>query len=129
MSKKSFLILKIGIVMALSAVVSVSINYGNWVLPISAMVVSFVVLYATKKKVKDIIEDERDYKIAGNAARHAMTIYSLTSAVAGIFLFIEGRENESLYVAGNVLLYSAMALVLIYSLLFKIYIKRDEDKS
>lgn len=126
MSEKTFLICKIITVMALGAIVSVSINYNNWYLPVIFTVASFALLYTLKKKVKGVVADERDYKIGGKASRLAITIYTVLSVVFGLVLYVEGKDNEVLFALGNLLLYSACFLMLLYSVLFKIYIKKDE---
>lgn len=112
--------------MTLGIIISLSVNYGNWYLPVIAIIAAFAFLFTLKAKVKEVIADERDYKIGGKASQTAMTIYTLLSVIFGIILYIAGRGNEALFAAGNVLLYSACFLMLLYSFLFRIYIKKDE---
>lgn len=125
MTKKTFLIYKIFTAFFLGVIIAASVNYGNWHLPVIATLAGFFLLYALKGRVKEIMEDERDYKIAGDAARWAITIYIAISVVAGLILYIAGKENPSLFAAGNVLLYSACFLTYLYAILFKIYSKKD----
>ena len=129
MSKNAYTILKLSVVIILASIVAVSVSNGNWYLPIISMLVAFTLLYASKKKVKAILEDERDYKAAGNAARWAMNIYTMVSVVLGIFLYVKGKGDAVLYFSGNVLLYSALFLMFLYSVLFKVFIKKDENKN
>jgi uncharacterized membrane protein len=126
MTQKTFLVFKIITAMALGIIVSLSITHDNWYLPVISVLAAFAFLYFLKNKVKEVMADERDYKIGGKASQSAMTIYVMLSVVFGIILYITGKENEALFAAGNVLLYSACFLMLLYSVLFKIYIKKDE---
>ena len=125
MSQKTFLIIRIITAMALAIVVSVFITQGNWYLPVTAVLAAFVFLLLTKKKVKGVIADERDYKIAGKASYMAMTIYTILAVIAGLIIFAKSKENESLMLISNILLYSVCLLMILYSVLFKIYVKRS----
>lgn len=125
MSKKTFLFYKIFTAFFLGILTAVSVNYGNWYLPVIAVVAGFFLLYALKGRVKEVMEDERDYKIAGDAARWAMTIYTAISVIAGLILYIACKNNSALFAVGNVLLYSACFLMYLYAILFKIFAKKD----
>jgi uncharacterized membrane protein len=126
MSKKTFLVIKIITAAILGAVVALSVNYGNWKLPVIVVLTAFVFLNVSKKRVTEVMEDERDYRIAGKASRVAMTVYVMVSVILGLILYIAGRQNSAMFAAGNVMVYSACFLMFIYSVLFKIYAKRDE---
>ena len=125
MTRKTFVIYKIIVAVAVGFVTSVSINNGNWYLPIIFIVAAWAFLFALKKRVREVMADERDYRLAGKASMHAMTIYSILAPVVGLFLYISGKDNAILFAIGNTLLYSACALILIYSLLFKVYERKD----
>ncbi|MFA5083786.1 MAG: DUF2178 domain-containing protein [Candidatus Paceibacterota bacterium] len=125
MTKKTFLIYRIVTVIILSFVVSVSISYGNWYLPVISIITAWVFLYALRSRVKEVIADERDYRIAGKASIWAIKIYASISVIVGMFLFIAEKENEVLYAFGSGLVYSACFLMILYSVLFKIYEKKD----
>ncbi|MDD5356349.1 MAG: DUF2178 domain-containing protein, partial [Candidatus Omnitrophica bacterium] len=102
MTQKTFLVFKIITAMALGIIVSLSITHDNWYLPVISVIAAFALLYSLKNKVKEVMADERDYKIGGKASRSAMTIYVMLSVVFGIILYITGKENEALFAAGNV---------------------------
>lgn len=126
MSKKTFTVYKALTAMALGIIVGVSANSGNWYLPAIFTVAAFVFLFTLKKKVKEALVDERDRKAAGKAHGLAMTIYGMLSVVIGLILFITGKDNPIMFAAGDVLIYSACFLMILYAILFKIFINRDE---
>ncbi|MDD5290772.1 MAG: DUF2178 domain-containing protein [Patescibacteria group bacterium] len=121
MSKKAFLVVRIITVITLSILVGVSINLGNYVLPVVAIITASFLLYFFKGKVKEVMADERDYEIAGRAGRNAMTIYSLIMAIIGTVLMALSKTYPELESPALIVLYSVCFLVLLYSILFKIY--------
>ena len=125
MTKKAFSIWRIIAVMVVSTTVGTFINLGNWYLPVISVIASWIFLSAMKKRVKEVIADERDYMIAGKASNHAMNVHILISVIVGIILYtVGGREGMMLGIA-TTLLYSACFLMLLYSVLFKIYERKN----
>jgi len=126
MTKKRFLVYKIIVAMFLGVVIGMSVNYGNWYLPAISMLAAFAFLYMLKKRVKEVLEDERDYKIGGKAAIWAISAYTMISSISGIVLYVAGKDNPTVFAAGNVLLYSACFLMYLYVILFKVWSRKDE---
>ncbi len=119
---------KLGITVALGAIVAVSVTTGSWYLPAIAIVSAASILFALKRHVRDVTEDERDRKIGGQAALMAMTIHSIVVSVVGATLISLDANDALLYWAGSAMLYSTCGFVLLYSLLFKWYArKQDQD--
>jgi len=127
MTKKAFSIYRIIAVIIVTIIVSISINYGNWYLPVISIMASWLFLYTLRRKVKEVIADERDYIIAGKASGLAMKIYISFSVIIGMILYSTGKENEILFNIATTLLYSACFLMIFYAVLFKIYEKKDKN--
>lgn len=127
MTKKAFSIYRIIIVSLLSIIISASIAYGNWYVPIISFLAAWASLYFLRNKIKEVVADERDYRIAGKAAGLTIKIYTLISIVLGLILYITERENAVLFMLASAFLYSACFLTLLYAILFKIYEKKDEN--
>lgn len=129
MTKKSFSIYRLIAVIIVAIVVSISINYGNWYLPLAAIVASWIFLYALRRNVKEIMADERDYITAGKASLWAMKIYLGVSVIVGFILYTMGTNEKEgiLFGTATALLYSASFLMLVYAVLFKIYERRNGD--
>jgi len=126
MSKKSFLICRIAVSFLLGIVVAVSVINGYWYVAVSAIFAAMLFLWTCRRKVKDVLADERDYQIAGKAARIAFSIFSLALAILGIIIISLGRGIEKYEYIANTMLYSSCALVFLCSILFTIYRKRGE---
>lgn len=127
MSKNTFLIYKIITAAVLGVLVSLSIDHNNWYLPVIGVVSAFAFLSFLKRKVKGVMADERDYRIAGKASYFSITAYSIISVVLGIILVVVGKEDAVFYVIGNTLLYSACFIVFLYAVLFKVFLRKDEQ--
>jgi len=127
MTKKAFSIYRIIAVIIVTIIVSISINYGNWYLPVISIMASWLFLYTLRRKVKEVIADERDYIIAGKASGLAMKIYISFSVIIGMILYSTGKENEILFNIATTLLYSACFLMIFYAVLFKIYERKDKN--
>ncbi|MCL5010993.1 MAG: DUF2178 domain-containing protein [Patescibacteria group bacterium] len=127
MAKKTFSIYKIIVVIFVAVIVSVSFNYGNWHLPIAALIAVWVSLFILRSRVKEVIADERDYKIAGKASILAMRAYAMFAVIVGLALQIAGKNNSVLSAIGSALLYSAAFLMLFYAISFRIYARKDRQ--
>jgi uncharacterized membrane protein len=125
MTKRAFSIYRIIAVAIVSVIVSVSINLGNWYLPVISIIASWLFLYAIRRKVDEVLADERDYMIAGKASSHAIRIYALASVIIGMILYSIGSREGILFSMATTLLYSACFLMLLYAVLFKIYERKD----
>ena len=125
MTKKAFSIYRIIAVSIVTIIVSIFINYGNWYLPVISIMASWLFLYTLRRRVKEVIADERDYIIAGKASGLAMKIYISFSVIIGLILYSTGKENEILFNIATTLLYSACFLMIFYAVLFKIYERKD----
>jgi len=121
MTLKQYTIVRIGIVMLLSAFIASSIVRHDYFWPIVAMVLAMLVLFALRSRVKEVLADERDYVLGGKAARCAMQLFSL-AAVIVMFIFLNlGESDPQMTVIAHVLAYSVCALMLLYSALFGIF--------
>jgi len=121
MSKRTFFITKIITVITLAILVSASVNLGNYILPVVAIITASCLLYFCKGKVKEVVADERDYEIAGRAGKNAMTIYSLVMAITGTVLMALSKTYPELESLALIMVYSVCFLVFLYAILFKIY--------
>jgi uncharacterized membrane protein len=126
MTAKKFLIYRLISTFIIGLVVAISITRGNYLLPIVTILTMMIVLYALKRQVKEVLEDERDYEIAGKAARYTLSIFS---ALAGVFIIIlfALRSSYPIYeTIGVTLAYAVCALLLAYSAIFKYFNNRGK---
>jgi uncharacterized membrane protein len=81
-----------------------------------------------RRRVSEVISDERDYYIAGNAARWTISIYAILAAFGSIVLMALRKTNPSLELLGSTLAYSACFVMLLQSALFYFFAKKDHGK-
>jgi uncharacterized membrane protein len=125
MTKKTFSICRVFIAMILAVLVTLSVSFGNWYLPVIAFVAAWIALYILRSKIKEVIADERDYMINGKASAMAMKIYIFISVIIGLVFYASSKEKDVLFAIGNTLVYSACFLMVLDAFLFKIYEQKD----
>lgn len=114
---------------SLAAVMSQAVVLQNYYLGAAAVLIAVLLMVALKKQVREVMADERDYKLAGDAARWSLTVFATLGSL-GSFLLLTGRgyypEFEA---AGSVLAYAVCALLIIYSLTVKYLQYRESEIS
>ena len=125
MTYKKFKTIKIIISMILGAVIAQAVIFGNYILAVSAILAAAGITLIVKKRVKEVMADERDYQVAGKAARVSMSIFSVLGAAASFVLMAEREANPLYGTIGSVLAYSVCFLLILYSALFAYYAKQD----
>ena len=121
MTKKQFLTFKLFVVVALSITVSISVTARNFIVPAVCMLVAFIALIFVKRRVKEVMSDERDYAVGGKAALVVMQVYALVASV-GVLAFYAFRDNVPSYEPiALTLAYSVCFLLILYSILFRYY--------
>lgn len=121
--------IRIAIAAILGGMVSFSVAKGDYIIPIVAVITALVFLAAMKRKVKGVINDERDYFVAGNAARWTLSIYAILSAMGSVILMSLKESDPSFELLGSTLAYSACFILLLNSALFAIFSKKDDAKN
>lgn len=95
--------------------------YKKFILALIILPVVTLILLWLRKKVKEVIADERDYEIGGRAALLAMQIFSWIGVIA-MFGFYAFSELNPYYEAVAVTLaFSVCFFMLLYSFIFKFY--------
>lgn len=128
MNIKAYNRIRLLIAAALAAMVSFSVVRGNYILPLVAVAAALAVVLAMRRRVEGVINDERDYHIAGNAARWTISIYTILAATASIIFMAEKEANASFEILGSVLAYSACFLMLLNSALFYIFAGKNHGE-
>ena len=128
MTIKKYKICRLAIVIILSMSISVSVSLDNYYLPIIFMLSSIAAMQYCRKqlKTKQVLVDERDYQIAGNAARYTIFVYSWIGAVATFVLMAVSGKEGFLYMLSQYLAFSVCFLMLLNSFLFKYLSKKQK---
>jgi len=118
MSLKQYTILKLLVVIILAMTISISVFVENYIIPIVAIIISMAVMYYFKKRVKGVLADERDYKIAGKAAMWSLCLFSSASVIVGMLFLALSKSHPSLGEYAHFLFYVVCAVMLMNSFLF-----------
>lgn len=120
---------RMAIVIMLSASISVAISMGNYITPIIAIAAGMILLSLGRQKVKGVLADERDYNMAGTAARYSITIFSFIM-MFGVFGFLAFQDqNPEFANIAALLAYLTCGLMLINAVIFHfLKAKESSDK-
>ena len=114
MNKKRFTLFRILIVVAIGIAVGWSVTAGNAIAPIPVVLIGIGLLYFTRSKVKDVLEDERLNTIREKSSRLTFQIFGITAAVAGaVMLALSKNIYPDLASVGFTLIYSVCALIIL----------------
>ncbi len=120
MDRRQFEIFRAVICVAIGAVVVYAVSIGNILLPVIVVVSGFILLSLGKKRVTEVIEDERIYRISERASKSTLQSFGVGIALTGLSLLLLDKHTE----AGYALTFSACALGLLYLIFYKHYSRR-----
>jgi uncharacterized membrane protein len=123
MSLKHYRVVKIIFSFILALTFSQAIIYKNFLIPVILLVVGSLILLVLRRRVTEVIADERDYATAGKAALWAIQVYSWLAVVAMLLFYAERDLNPAYEPMAMVLAYSACLLILVYAIIFR-YLNR-----
>ena len=123
MNRKQFALCGAVIASSIGAIVGYSVCTGNFVLPFVAVIGGILVLQLIKRRVEDVLEDERTYRISEKASRRVLEIFGIGSALTGVTLIALDKHQE----VGYALAFSACILILLYMIFYAYYSMRSLD--
>jgi uncharacterized membrane protein len=118
MTKKSYSISRITIAIVLALICSISIEIQNYIIPAVAVITAMIVLMGMRKRVDTILADEMDYHIAGKAARYAINIYCVITAMLSLYFIAERAKDPVYELLSSIFSYSTCAVLGMNSLIF-----------
>jgi uncharacterized membrane protein len=123
--KEQYRILSIVIVVAIGVVVAFGAVRSSWVLPILTVVIGLVLLVTLRRRVTNILYDERTVVIQQKAASRAMGYVTALTALLGLVLVELSYRGYSDYrLVGHAFIYQAYVMMLVYAL-FTWYYQRQ----
>jgi uncharacterized membrane protein len=122
MTSKQFRWAKVAIAAILAVVITQAVILNSYILASVAVLITILLVIILRRQVKEVLADERDYKIAGDAARWTLAIFSVLAWLMSFVLIMLRNINPAYETAGFILSYTVCALLvvhLIVSLVFK----------
>jgi uncharacterized membrane protein len=123
MTLKQYSRIRIVFAIVIAIVVSQSLVYNNFLIPIAVIIIVSLALMYFRGKVKEIVADERDYAIGGKSALLAMQIFSWLAVICMLVLYALRDRNPTYEAIGMTLAFSTCILMLLYSAIFRFYNK------
>lgn len=124
MNAKKYNKVRIAVAISLALIISQAVSFKNYPLAIIAILAGMIVMYTLKKRVSEVLADERDYQLAGQAAMYSLYVYSFTATLGGFILLMLAKEQPDILGYAYLLFYTVCALMLFNSALFAFYRRR-----
>jgi len=106
----------------LAAIVAWSVMAQNMMVAVAGVSASMISLYLLRKRVKEVMIDERVHRISQMASRTTLQIFGWVSAASAFILIAFGRTiSTGFEQAGYTLAYATCALLLMHSVFCKYY--------
>jgi uncharacterized membrane protein len=98
---------------------------GEFITAIFAVVIGMIVLYMLKGRVKQVIEDERIYKISEKASRRTIQVVGTTTAIIGLSIIgLSKKGYLNLTEVGYSLACFASVLLVVYMIFYGYYARK-----
>jgi len=127
MTKKKFEIIRLFIVIAMTIAIGISVVEGISFIPPLAMVISAGIILILFRRVNEVVADERDYKIGGQAARITFNITATALTALGGSLVAYGVKDPYYYRPGYLLLY-LVTFMLVTNIFAFLYFQKKGEK-
>ena len=102
-----------------------AVKIGNVLIPGPTVIVGTVILYLCKRRIKEVVEDERAQKIGDWASRRTIEIVIIIMAVvATTLLAMSSDDSTALKATGVTLACSIFTLLIVYSILYVFYSRK-----
>ncbi len=125
MKRKKFKQYSMAITIVIGVIIGWSAIRGDLTIALAAVVIGMIILYLLKSRVKQVIEDERVYRISEKASRRTIQIVGTTTALVGLSLIGLSRSGYlELSEVGFSLAYFATALLMVYMIFYGYYSKK-----
>ena len=125
MKRKKFKQYSLAITIVVGIIIGLSAAYGELTIALVAVLIGMMILYILKSRVKQVLEDERVYRISEKASRRTIQIVGTTTALVGLSLIGLSRGGYlELSEVGFSLAYFATALLMVYMIFYGYYSKK-----
>jgi uncharacterized membrane protein len=125
MERKKFKLYGLVITIVAGFVIGLSASRGEPITAVVAVVVGMISLYVLKSRVKQVIEDERVYRISEKASRRTIQVVGTTTAILGLSILGLSRSGYlKLTEVGYSLACFATVLLMVYMIFYGYYAKK-----
>ena len=125
MERKKFKLYGLVITIVVGFVIGLSASRGEPITAVVAVVVGMILLYVLKSRVKQVIEDERFYRISEKASRRTIQVVGTTTALLGLSILGLSKSGYlELVEVGYSLACFATVLLMVYMIFYGYYARK-----
>jgi uncharacterized membrane protein len=115
MSYKTYRMIQALIIVVMAFLAAWVATSDNWLLLIPVMVVFGAILFFLRRKVTEVVVDERVNIIAGKASRLSFVVFVMLAVISAAILIYLGKDSSDvLFNIGLTLDFAACALMVLY---------------
>jgi uncharacterized membrane protein len=112
--------------MALGIVIGGSIAVNNYIIPAIAVLLAILAIQLCKKRLIEVLVDERINRISNKAAMISMRIFTIAATVTGIVMVMLRDKYPQLAPVGYTLAYSVCAFMLLFQAFYTYYSRKGK---
>jgi len=124
MNEKTYSTIRKIMVVIVGAGVAISIFLENLIIAFAIIMFGMAIMVASKKKIKEKLEDERVYTIAQKASMRTVQIFGFSIATISILILIFRNQYPDFELIGSALAYTACGFLIIYGAFYSYYYKK-----
>ena len=125
MERKKFKLYSMLITIIVGFFIGLSAFRAEPITAIFAVVIGMIFLYVLKSRVKQVIEDERVYKISEKASRRTIQVVGTITAILGLLIIGLSKSNYLEFIeVGYSLASFATVLLMVYMIFYGYYAKK-----
>ena len=124
MTKKQFTIIRIFVVICLSISIGLSVQFGYTFVPPLAIIIATALVLYMMHRVKEVMVDERDYRLGGQAARLTFNFTAVGLTALGGSLMAYSVNHPEYYRYGYLTLYLVCFMLVVNIFAFLYYQKK-----
>lgn len=118
---------RIAIIIMLASSISIAINLKNYIAPIIAIAVGMILINLGRQRVKEVLADERDYNLAGTAARYSISVFSIIMVIGMFVLMALQDKNPEFANISALLAYLTCGLMFLNVIIFRFLKTRESN--
>ncbi len=120
MNRQVFEKARIIIPMIIGGGIAIGIIQNSFIIPLIVIIIGIFGMYFIKSHNKEIVQDERTYKIGSYAARAAIGVFSIGALIISLVLMTI-RSTEIMWAVGQTLAFTINAILILYLLFYRYY--------
>ncbi len=127
MKTNTYLILSLIVILVVAVLVSWAVRTGNPYLAVVTLLWAMGTLYVGRKRIDEVLEDERNIRINEKAAMRAVELFVAGGVIAGTVLYSVSTTESDFTQAGLTLGIAVTSLLLLYAT-FQTYYARIREQ-